>query len=193
MTEWPPGFDGKPSDAPYGGADKFLDFIQCKLKPFVKSKALPGIEVCEETLWGHSYGGLFALHALFTRADIFDVYVAVSASVEWNAAFILSEEANFRTEEQVEGSRKKKQLALYWGSHEQDVVRGLTQTDEEWEVRKRIAELARQRDYAVEMYERLLASGRLGKIEMKEYPREDHISVTGCAIDGGITFSQGQY
>ncbi len=191
MIEWPPGFDGKPHQTPYGGADKFLDFIQDELKPFIKTKAFPGINILEETLWGHSYGGLFALHALFTRSTIFDIYVAASASVEWNATYILKEEEKFLAEKS-KGERKEK-LALYWGSYEQPAVRGILQTDEDWEVRRQIAVIARQRDHAVEMYDRLLKSGRFSKLEKKEYPEEDHISVTGCAIEGGITFSQGQF
>ena len=192
MGEWPPGHDGKPHKTPYGGADKLLDFIQDELKPFVKTQALPGVTVDEETLWGHSYGGLFALHALFTRADMFDYYVAASASVEWNSQFIIKEETAWLAKPEKEGA-KKRRLVLFWGGNEQPAVRGKLQTDEQWETRRRIAEIARQRDYAVEMYERLEKSGRFEKLEMKEYPKEDHVSVTGCAIEGGITFSQGQF
>ena len=35
-------------------------------------------------LVGHSYGGLFALHALVTRPDVFDAYIAISPSLHWN-------------------------------------------------------------------------------------------------------------
>ncbi|CZT05238.1 related to hydrolase of the alpha/beta superfamily [Rhynchosporium agropyri] len=194
MGEWPLGHDGTPRPTPYGGADKFLDYIQDELKPFIKKQALPNVTFEDETLWGHSYGGLFALHALFTRSDMFDVYVAVSASIEWNSQYIIKEETKWLEAGEKEGvSAKGRKLALLWGGNEQDAVRGKLQTDEQWETRKKIAEISRQKDYAVEMYKRLEKSGRFEKLVMKEYPGEDHVSVTGCAIEGGVTFSQGQF
>ncbi len=81
------------SDAPQGGADRFLDFIENELKPLLASE-LP-IDAKRQTLFGHSYGGLFTLHVLFNRPTAFQRYVAASPSVWWNNRHILTERDAF--------------------------------------------------------------------------------------------------
>lgn len=80
---------GDPSGGRQGGADRFLAFLDDELKPFLRS-SLP-IDTSRQTLYGHSYGGLFALHVLFTRPDSFRSYVAASPSIWWNRRHILAE------------------------------------------------------------------------------------------------------
>lgn len=63
----------------YGGADQFLKFIQNELKPRIE-KTIP-INQHQQTLFGHSFGGLFALHTLFTAPQSFNRYVAASPSI----------------------------------------------------------------------------------------------------------------
>lgn len=65
-----------------GGADHFLDFIRNQVKPLVESRI--AIDHARETLWGHSYGGLFTLYALFTEPDAFDQYIAGDPSFWWH-------------------------------------------------------------------------------------------------------------
>ncbi len=48
-----------------GGADAFLALIVDRVRPAVAR--LVALDTARQTLWGHSYGGLFALHALFAR------------------------------------------------------------------------------------------------------------------------------
>ncbi|MFC7335418.1 alpha/beta hydrolase [Rhodocista pekingensis] len=76
-----------------GGADAFLDLIEAEIKPRVA--ALAAVDPARQALWGHSYGGLFTLHCLFTRPDRFSTYIAASPSLWWQDGFILSEEARF--------------------------------------------------------------------------------------------------
>ncbi len=84
---------GDRSGRAQGGGDRFLDFIEQELKPLVE-KRLP-IDRERQTLVGHSYGGLLALHALFTRTDAFRNYVAGSPSIWWNHGWILQERDTF--------------------------------------------------------------------------------------------------
>ena len=65
----------------HGGADDFLRFITDELTPWVdeRYRTRP-----HRVLIGHSLGGLFALHALVTRPDVFDAYIAISPSLQWN-------------------------------------------------------------------------------------------------------------
>lgn len=71
-----------------GGADRFLDFFEQELMPHVEAsyRAAP-----YRVLIGHSFGGLFAVHALVRRTDLFDAYLAISPSLWWDDARLVTE------------------------------------------------------------------------------------------------------
>ncbi|WAC19096.1 alpha/beta hydrolase-fold protein [Luteolibacter sp. SL250] len=93
----PPAADlsatGDGSGHPQGGADRFLDFIEKELKPRLAADF--HIDPKRQTLFGHSYGGLFTLHTLFTRPHAFQGYFAASPSIWWNQRHILTEKDAF--------------------------------------------------------------------------------------------------
>ena len=64
-----------------GGADRFLRFLTEELRPWVDSayRTHP-----YRILIGHSFGGLFAIHAMTARPDAFNAYVSISPSLWWN-------------------------------------------------------------------------------------------------------------
>jgi predicted alpha/beta superfamily hydrolase len=64
-----------------GGADKFLKFIETELIPLVESKYRTQPF---RALAGHSLGGLFAVHSMVTRPEVFNSYIAVSPSLQWD-------------------------------------------------------------------------------------------------------------
>lgn len=64
-----------------GGADKFLKFIETELIPLVESKYRTQPF---RALAGHSLGGLFAVHAMLTKPELFNSYIAVSPSLQWD-------------------------------------------------------------------------------------------------------------
>ncbi|MFG6176751.1 alpha/beta hydrolase [Halomonas sp. THAF12] len=74
---------GGPEDieGPADGADAFLAFIETRLKPEIAAR-FP-VDRDREALFGHSYGGLFALHALMTRPASFERFIAISPSLWW--------------------------------------------------------------------------------------------------------------
>ncbi|NQZ30605.1 MAG: alpha/beta hydrolase [Oceanospirillaceae bacterium] len=78
---------GTTTPAGAGGAELFLDFLETELKPIIG--ALQPINPTKQGIFGHSYGGLFALHALFSRPDSFDTYIAASPSIWWQQQAIL--------------------------------------------------------------------------------------------------------
>lgn len=88
----PPRPDGRPWPA-NGGADAFLRFIEDELKPAIE-RDFP-VDRTRQAIFGHSLGGLFVLHTLFTRPDAFHAYAAVSPSIWWNDGVILDEERRF--------------------------------------------------------------------------------------------------
>ncbi len=60
-----------------GGADNFVQFFKKELIPYIdknfKTEAY-------KVLIGHSYGGVFAMHALLIDPDLFDGYIAIDPS-----------------------------------------------------------------------------------------------------------------
>ena len=97
----PPAFEnGKPMPNPVvrgregGGADIFLAFFRNEVKPLVRRSA--AIDPAREYLWGHSYGGLFTLHVLFTQPDAFARYIVGDPSAWWNEGALVREWQQFR-------------------------------------------------------------------------------------------------
>lgn len=74
---------------PSGGAEAFLDLLRERLQPAVAAQA--PIDRRQQSLWGHSYGGLLVLHALFSRPGEFAHYAAASPSLWWGDGAILAE------------------------------------------------------------------------------------------------------
>lgn len=70
-----------------GRAGKFIEFIEKDLKPFMdKNYRTAPFDI----LMGHSIGGLFVLTTLTEKPDLFDAYVAISPSLWWNDAYLIS-------------------------------------------------------------------------------------------------------
>lgn len=81
----------RPDGSPWpetGGADEFLTFIEEELKPEIERRYT--IDRSRQALFGHSLGGWFALHVLFTRPEAFHSYIAGSPSVWWNDKSLLA-------------------------------------------------------------------------------------------------------
>jgi predicted alpha/beta superfamily hydrolase len=75
-----------------GGASKFLDFFEQELFPYVDAnyRTMP-----LRLFTGHSFGGLFALNAFFTRPEMFDAVLAVSPSLNWDEDFPIRQAKSF--------------------------------------------------------------------------------------------------
>lgn len=87
-----------------GGADNFLKFFETELIPAIEKdyRVQP-----YRIFAGHSLGGLFAIHALITKPGLFNSYVAVSPSLQWENA-----EALKRAEEFLK-NQKELNVTLY--------------------------------------------------------------------------------
>jgi uncharacterized protein len=87
-----------------GGADNFLRFFETELIPQIEKeyRVQP-----YRILAGHSFGGLFAIHAMMTKPGLFNSYIAVSPSLQWEDA-----EALKRVEEFLK-NQKELRVTLY--------------------------------------------------------------------------------
>lgn len=82
----------------HGGADHFLAFIEEDLKPFLFRRY--NINQQRQTIFGHSLGGLFVLHTLFTKNHAFQNYIAGSPSIHWNKTRLSKEKKAFLKNDQ---------------------------------------------------------------------------------------------
>ena len=76
--------DGMPES---GGADKFLSFIKTELIPYINTKYKTN---GENTLYGSSLGGIFAMYALCKEPQLFQSYLIADPAWWWNNNYISS-------------------------------------------------------------------------------------------------------
>ncbi len=121
---------------PSGGVEEFFDLLDTRMRPMVANVA--PIDKRRQTIWGHSYGGLAVLHALFTRPTEFSRYAAASPSLWWHDGVILGETAGL----QERLGDNHAQLLLMRGTDEPSQPRGPTKADAERPARELSADLA---------------------------------------------------
>jgi len=75
-----------------GGADSLLRFIADELIPHIERnyRTRP-----YRILAGHSFGGLFAVHAMLTKPDLFNAYIAAAPSMRWDSELLVRRAADF--------------------------------------------------------------------------------------------------
>lgn len=88
------------NEPPQGGQDELLDFIEHSVMPAIAER-FP-VDANHQSLYGHSFGGMFAIYALFTRPDLFNHIVAASPSLWWNNSYLLKHERDFRQQVEAE-------------------------------------------------------------------------------------------
>ncbi|MGU3575527.1 alpha/beta hydrolase [Brucellaceae bacterium C25G] len=100
-----------------GGAEQFLKFIEQEIRP--KINADFPVDTRRQSLFGHSYGGLFTLFSMLTRPALFQNYLASSPSIWFGDKAILSYLDGFK--ERVTQSDSHHNLFLSVGAFEQTV------------------------------------------------------------------------
>ncbi|MFT6336821.1 MAG: putative alpha/beta superfamily hydrolase [Halioglobus sp.] len=79
---------GRAYDQETGCADKFMQFIEKELIPYIENK-YPVTDY--RTLIGHSYAGLFTINALMNYPDLFENYLAIDPSLDWDNQKLLNQ------------------------------------------------------------------------------------------------------
>lgn len=150
-----------------GGAGAFLKFIEEDLKPEIEREF--NIDTGRQTILGHSLGGLFVLHALFTRPDAFQTYVAGSPSIHWNKPYFLEEEQQFASRLGQKPAQVRVLLAV--GELEKNHQSRITENTKE--LSERLSTLT---SHGVSM-------------EFKEFEDEGHVSVLPALISKTLRFA----
>jgi predicted alpha/beta superfamily hydrolase len=168
-----------------GGADEFLAFIENELKPLVEKEVK--IDKTRESLIGHSFGGLFALHVLFTRPDAFDVYVAGSPSIWFGNRHLMQEADAFLAAAKTKPVDAD--LLMTVGEWEQvlspaEKAGSKAEQRAAWKARNRMVDNAR------DMKAKLEGREDLGlRLTYREFAEEDHISVIPVLAGRALNFA----
>lgn len=168
--------DGSPWPAS-GGADEFLTFLQEEAKPLVESRTR--IDKSKQAIFGHSFGGLFVLHAMLTRPESFQTYIAASPSVWWNDFAISDAEQKFA----ARCAQSPVQVRLRMTTAELEKNTGPT---------ARMSPTASSKSFGSteDLANRLKnLSDRGVAVEYQEYAGENHGSVLPVAINRGLRFA----
>src|SRR4029453_18801224 len=88
-----------------GGADNFLKFFETEVIPEIEKQ----YRVQPYRIFaGHSLGGLFAIHAMINKPGLFNSYIAVSPSLQWE-----HDEALKRAEAYLTNQKEMKATSLF--------------------------------------------------------------------------------
>lgn len=175
-----------------GGLDAFLDVLDREVKPFVASQAK--VDAGDQTLIGHSLGGLAVVRALMTRPGAYRTFVSASPSLFWNDRAVLKDLPAL--EARIRAGQAAPRVLLMAGSLEGSPTgyrtgpERLTQT----QVDALIAGTA-----MVDNPRRLAAElqgvpGRAPyRVAVTVFADESHLSVMPAAISRGLNFALSTY
>lgn len=164
-----------------GGADVFLDLLEQRIKPLVQAQA--PIDGRRQSLWGHSYGGLLTLHALFTRPASFQRYIAADPSLWWQGGFILREAQAFMANPQTFDL-----TLLTGGALRKPPPAG---RDDDPQVRARRAAIAALPANAAEQLAGQLAATAHGEVRYRRYPELSHGPMLPASLGPALRLSAG--
>lgn len=179
---YPPHHPGGP-DVRTGGADEFLAFIEDELKPEIARRV--AVDAAQQAIFGHSFGGLFVLHALFHLPEAFSTWVAISPAIWWEGASILTAAERFEAARMpVEG-----RVLVAAGEYEQQLA---PFQEGGADAASRVASHVESRivDNARAMADRLSAIPGL-HAEFELYRGETHMSVLPAAVNSAVRFAFG--
>lgn len=183
-TALSPRPDGSPWP-PTGGAAAFLDFIEDELKPMISAE-LP-VDPRRQALFGHSFGGLFTLYALFKKPHAFRTYIAGSPSIWFGDRAILAAERDLPALLRDGAADLRVMIAV--GALEQALSPGEQQAPAgarraAWIEKNRMVDNARE---LAGRLERLAPRGV--RVAYEEFPGENHVSVIPALISRALRFA----
>ncbi|OAA71424.1 hypothetical protein ISF_01975 [Cordyceps fumosorosea ARSEF 2679] len=184
--EMPLGQDGKPrTDLKFGDADKFLDFIQNHVMVNVQETLFPHVQLTRKALFGHSYGGVFSLHTLFTRPCLFDFYIAASPTIWWsNYALVKNQERELHR--RTEPADPAPSLLITWGTSADELEKRPGESDDAFKKRIDIAEGKEMGESATSLVGRLRECPSIKDVWTCHFPGEDHGSAAVVGLQRGI-------
>ncbi|KAG6110333.1 hypothetical protein E4U13_005410 [Claviceps humidiphila] len=175
----------------WGEADNFLAAIQHDIMPFVEKSLFGhlfnGDKSIRRGLFGHSYGGLFSLNALYTKPMLFDAIIAASPTIWWNKDSIVNfQEKNFRAGAHPVPGGSSPSLILTWGSGKAEFPDKDCAEGGAWNRHHCDAEEDPMEESMSGLVGRLRDSGRLKNIWTWKLQSEDHGSAAVAGLQRGM-------
>ena len=170
-----------------GGNDAFLSFLVDELKPAIAKTV--AVDPARQALFGHSLGGLFVLHVLFTHEEAFDTYIAGSPSIWWGKKSILNEVPAFKVRQ--EKSKTTRRLLITVGELEaigspEEIRLGAAMKLDADKLMRAAKQVANSEDLAKD----LAPLSKYGlKVQRVAFPNETHNSVIPAYLARGARFT----
>jgi predicted alpha/beta superfamily hydrolase len=176
-----------------GGHDLFIEFIEKEVKPLIEKRHK--INRQKQTLFGHSLGGLFTLHVLFSRPETFQNYVTAAPSTWWNDGSILGEHQAF-----LEKHKNQKLSLNALITNNTDPTRRRPTPDQaqgnnQAQSNAALSHLRNARHEAAEKLDDIAASLKTipGVVaEYRVFENESHISMAAPSINSALRFVLGE-
>jgi predicted alpha/beta superfamily hydrolase len=183
VKSYPPYFEGGPP-VRIGGTGELLTFIERQLLP--KLTEMVDLDPKRRSLFGHSFGGLFALYALFERPNLFANWIAASPTIYWEGNEILNNETHRQT---MDGTCAFLHLSAgeYEGSELAPFQVGNADAASRIEKKKVEQTIALAQDMAV----RLNGSPDGIRTQFEIFAGQTHMSVLGPAVNRAVSIAFG--
>jgi len=171
-----------------GGLDEFLTMLETEVKPFIASSHR--VNAADQTLFGHSLGGLAVVRALFNRPNAYRTFASSSPSLFWNDRAVLKDEAEFSA--QVRAGTATPRVLLMAGALEESRsgyrTSGVPMTQDQVNA---LIETTRMVDNAADLGARLehLEGSAPFRARTVVFADESHLSVMPAAISRALQFA----
>lgn len=181
IKSYPPYFDGGPP-VRIGGSGQLLDFIEHRLFP--RLDAMTRIDSTRRSLFGHSFGGLFTLYALFECPRLFANWIAASPTIYWEGSEILNNEAG---RQPITGPAVF--LHLSAGEYEGDDLAPFQYRNEDAASRTEKRKIERTVALAQEMADRLHDPATGIRTQFELFAGQTHMSVLASAVNRAVSIA----
>lgn len=169
---------------PTGGAAALLAFIQQQVKPYVAAHW--PVNESQETLVGHSFGGLFTLYTLLTQPSAFEVYVAGSPSLWFNQGMLLAQAEAFADQRQGYHGPTQRVMLAVGGDEERMTAREQALPHAAQRAEWKLANgMIRNLDRFAALMERTPGI----EVRYRVFPGQDHGSVVPFYLNEGLLFA----
>lgn len=181
VKSYPPYFEGGPA-VRIGGTGELLSFIETQLLPRL-DEMLP-LDATRRSLFGHSFGGLFTLYALFERPDLFANWIAASPTIYWEGSEILNNEAR---RQRLVG--RQAFLHLSAGEYEGDKLAPFQYGNKDAASRMEKRKAEQTVALAHEMAARLNGSEDGIQTQFELFAGQTHMTVVGPAVNRAVAIA----
>lgn len=178
VKSYPPYVEGGPP-VRIGGTGELLEFIENRLIPHLSGRV--PLDPARRSLFGHSFGGLFTLYALFERPALFANWIAASPTIYWEGSEILNNEAR---RQKVDGQAPF--LHLSAGEYEGEALAPFQHHNADAARRLENKKTERTVALAREMALRLGQAGSGIETRFELFAGETHMSVLGPATNRAV-------